>query len=220
MPRVRILPSILAADPGRLADACRQCVTAGADGVHIDIMDGHFVPNLSFGPATVAMARREVPGFDLNVHLMISNPDERAGAFLDAGADTLHIHIEPAVDHAAVLRGIRARGRVPGIVLNPATDIERILPFVPLVGEVLFMTVNPGFGGQAFLPDVLPKMRAFRRRFPDLDIAVDGGLNRDTVPLCGENGANVFHIGSGLFRAPDLAAEIAHFRKELARFHP
>jgi ribulose-phosphate 3-epimerase len=172
------------------------------------------VPNLSYGPAIVEMARRTV-GIHLNTHLMISNPDQRSESFLKAGSDTLHIHVEPAVDTAAVLRSIRAYGCRPGLVLNPDTPAERAAPFVSLLGEALFMTVYPGFGGQAFLPEVLPKIAAFRALHPALDIAVDGGLNAETILACARHGANVFHVGSWLFKQSDMAATIRSLREQV-----
>jgi ribulose-phosphate 3-epimerase len=197
MPVVKILPSVLGADPGNLEAACKTCVSAGADGIHVDVMDGHFVPNLAYGPGTVAMIDRVVDTH-LNVHLMITNPLDHAEAFIRAGSDTLTVHIEAEGDIAALLPKIRALGARPGIVLNPDTPLSRVLPVVDAVEEVLFMTVFPGFGGQSFIADAMPGIAELRAHYPGLDIAVDGGLNRETCRVAHEAGANVALIRSAL----------------------
>jgi ribulose-phosphate 3-epimerase len=211
MPELKINPSLLAADIGHLREGCQLCERAGADELHIDLMDGHFVPNMSFSPAVVAMARETV-SIPLNVHLMMTNPQEYVDAFCDAGANVLLVHIEPEFDHADVLRRIREKGVRAGIVLNPDTGLHAIDSVLDLVDEVLFMTVFPGFGGQSFLPNALPRIKALREQMPELDIAVDGGLNRDTCRQCLDHGANVFDVGSYLYKQPDMAAEIQALR--------
>ncbi len=214
IPPVRIHPSILAADVGHLYDACRRCEDAGGDEIHIDIMDGVFVPNVSFSPSVVEMARKAV-NIPLNVHLMMLRPDQYVDAFCDAGADTLLVHIESEHDAADTLQRIRDKGVRAGITLNPATTLDAIESVLPLCDEVLFMTVNPGFGGQAFMPEPLTRLAELRKRHPDLALAVDGGLNRETCKQSREHGANVFDIGSALFNPKDMAAEIRWLREAL-----
>jgi len=211
MPELKINPSLLAADIGRLREGSQLCENAGADELHIDLMDGHFVPNMSFSPAVVSMAREAV-SIPLNVHLMMTNPHDFVDAFCDAGADVLLVHIEPEYDHRETLSRIRERNVRSGIVLNPDTELEAIDSVLDLVDEVLFMTVFPGFGGQSFLPNALPRMKELREQRPDLNIAVDGGLNRDTCKQCLDHGANVFDMGSYLFKQDDMASEIEALR--------
>lgn len=215
--KLKILPSLLAADFGKLEAEAKKAELSGADALHIDIMDGHFVHNLSMGPDVVRMARKAVR-IPLNVHLMIDNPDVLAGSFMDAGATTILIHIELSCDIKGVLAAIRKRGVNAGITLNPDTPADAVYPVLDLVDEVLCMTVQPGYGGQAFRPEVLPKIRAIRRRLDAAgmakDIMVDGGVSRDTIAACAESGANSFVSGVALFRAPDMAAEMAVMRQK------
>jgi ribulose-phosphate 3-epimerase len=177
-------------------------------------MDGHFVPNLSMGPDIVAMARRTVK-IPLSVHLMVTRPDFFAEPFLKAGADLLLFQIEARCEPAPGLEFIRNFGRRAGIVLNPETPIEAIDGVLDRVDEVLFMTVHPGFGGQAFIPTVLPKIANLRARRPDLDISVDGGITVETAKACAKAGVNVFIAGTSLYRAADMAAETARMRREI-----
>lgn len=215
MPALLIHPSILAADVGHLYDACVRVEEAGADAIHIDLMDGVFVPNMSFSPSVVEMARKAV-SIPLNVHLMMVRPDQYVDAFCDAGASSLLIHIEPDYDHAETLKRIRGKGVKPGIVLNPDTELSAIEAVLPLVDEVLFMTVFPGFGGQSFLSEPLSRLKALRESYPELDISVDGGLNRETCKHSFDHGANIFDIGSSLFKPDDMAEEIRIMRDLLA----
>jgi len=215
--RTQILPSLLAADFGNLEAGARKAESSGGDALHLDIMDAHFVPNLSMGPDVVTMARRCVR-IPLSVHLMMTNPEHYVERFLDAGADSLMIHIEIAGDVGGTLRRIRELGKRPGIVLNPETPAENVFPVLDEADEALCMTVHPGYGGQAFIPEVLPKIRAIRDRTdamgrPDFDILVDGGIGRDTVADCARQGANAFVAGSSLYRADDMTAEIEFLRK-------
>lgn len=210
--KVKILPSLLAADFGHLEDACLAAEKAGSDGLHVDIMDGHFVRNLSMGPDVVRMARR-CTKLHLSVHLMVTRPDYYAGPFMEAGADTVLIHIEAQCDPAPILKAIRGQGRRAGITLNPETPAESVFGLLDQVDEVLCMTVHPGFGGQGFIREVLPKIAELRRRAPRLDISVDGGLNGSTSVEAAAQGANVFLVGTTLFDARDMAAAIRAIRE-------
>jgi ribulose-phosphate 3-epimerase len=215
--QIRILPSLLAADFGNLESGARKAADAGGDALHLDIMDGHFVPNISMGPAVVAMAHRCVK-IPLSVHLMITNPDEYIEKFIEAGADTLLIHIESDCDVVRTLDVIRDLGVRPGITLNPQTPAGDIFPVLEHADEVLCMTVNPGFGGQSFMSEVLPKIRAIRNfanshGMAELDIMVDGGIDVHTVMDCARHGANEFVAGSSLFGAVDMKAEVDLMRR-------
>ncbi len=216
---IRILPSILAADMANLEADCRRALTGAADGLHVDIMDGHFVPNLSMGPAVVAALRRAL-GADiwLHVHLMVERPDRYVEPFIKAGANTVLIHIESAGDIPATLQTIRERGARPGITLNPATPAAALDDVMgeALAEEILCMTVVPGFGGQSFMPEVLPKIAALRHRWPHIDISVDGGIDSETALACAAHGANVLLAGTSLFGATDLAGTLQAMRKGCA----
>ena len=216
---IKILPSLLAADFGNLEAGARKAAEAGGDGLHMDVMDGHFVPNITMGPDVVRMAKRAIK-IPLNVHLMISNPDKMAKVFGEAGAGSILIHIEVSCDIKAVLHEIRGMGIRPGITLSPDTPAEAIFPVLGDVDEVLCMTVRPGFGGQKFIPEVLPKIRKvraeLRRIGRNADVLVDGGINPETAVQCAAHGANVFVAGVYLYRSSDMAGEIAHLRKAAA----
>lgn len=212
---ILIYPSILAADMANLERDCRRALDGGADGLHVDIMDGHFVPNLSMGPAVVA-ALRQALGSDveLHVHLMITDPGRYAPAFIKAGANTVLIHIEAAGDIPATLQAIRDQGIRAGITVNPETPAASIQDLVTAnaVDEVLCMTVHPGFGGQSFIESVLPKMKEIRSWAPQLPISVDGGIDQESAPRSAGAGANVLLAGTSLFAAPDMTAAISTMR--------
>ena len=214
--KTEILPSLLAAEFGRLADEIVRAEASGADALHLDIMDPHFVPNISFGPDVVALAKRTAPSFFRNVHLMLSRPDLMLETFARAGAQTIQIHVEADCNIHVELKRIRALGVRAGIVLNPETPVETLLPYLDEVDEVLVMTVHPGHGGQSFIADCVPKVAWLRKRRPELDIMVDGGINAETAVLAAKAGANQFVAGSYLFRQADMTAAVSDLRARLA----
>jgi len=213
MTKIEILPSLLAADFGALADEIRRAEASGADALHIDIMDPHFVPNLSFGPDVVALARRTAPGFPRNVHLMMSRPDLYLEKFVSAGADSVQIHVEADCDVHDALACVRALGAKNAIVFNPETPAEAVLPYLGEVDGVLVMTVHPGYGGQAFIEECLPKIARVRAAAPSLDLMVDGGVNTATAARAAAAGANQLVAGSYLFAQKDMAAAVAGMRE-------
>jgi len=213
MPKIEIMPSILAADMGNLEAAIRQCERAWADQIHMDIMDGVFVPNISMGPAVVAMANG-VTNLPMDVHLMLLQPQKHIEAFAKAGADTILIHIEADCDVEDTLKKIRELGCKSGITVNPPTPVDSIFRCLEkgLADEVLIMSVNPGFGGQKYIAAAEAKVAEIRRRYPDLLISIDGGIDLETVKPAAAHGANLFVAGTSLFKAPDMKAAVAQMR--------
>ena len=211
---VQVAPSLLSADFAALGDSVRAVEDAGADLLHLDVMDGSFVPNISYGPVVVAAVKR-VARTPLDVHLMIEEPVRYVDAFADAGADWLTVHVEACTDVAETLDAIRARGMRPGITLRPGTPFGDVEPFLAVVDLVLVMTVEPGFGGQSYLADQEPKLTRARQLRADsgLDyvIEVDGGIGPDTAARAVEAGAEILVAGSALFGADDIPALIRDF---------
>ena len=219
MSRFRIAPSILSADFGRLAEEVRAAERAGADWIHLDVMDGHFVPNLTIGPDVVSAVSR-VTSLPRDVHLMVENPERFVEPFADAGATALGVHVETCPHLHRTLQQIKDRGLRCCVVLNPATPASAVEPVLPLVDQVLVMTVNPGFGGQSFLPETLPKLSRIRADLdaagrPDADLVVDGGIGPATVEQVARHGANVFVMGNAFFTAPDYKTLVDQIRQQL-----
>ncbi|HEY4281990.1 MAG TPA: ribulose-phosphate 3-epimerase [Chthoniobacterales bacterium] len=212
-----VAPSILAADFARLADQIVQVEQAGADRIHCDVMDGHFVDNISFGPAVVGVVRK-LTSLPVEAHLMIEHADHYLPRFIEAGADWITVHVEPEAKHdvSATLKQIRSAGRRAGLTFNPATPFSAVEPFLDDIDLLLVMTVQPGFGGQAFRPEMMEKVdRAAawkKQRQSSLDIEVDGGINPETARISTEHGANVLVAGTSIFNTKDYAAAIRALR--------
>jgi len=210
-----LAPSLLASDHAALGKSAEAVAGLGLKWLHLDMMDGHFVPNLSFGPETLASLRRDGSTLFFDTHLMLSEPHKFVEPFAKAGASRITIHIEPDYDHGAALRAIRGHGCRAGIALNPGTPAEAVEPFLSQVDLVLVMTVQPGFGGQSFRGDMLPKIAQVDRwraeRKLDLRIEVDGGIDVASAALCRAKGADTFVAGTSFFAAPDRAAFAAAF---------
>ena len=214
---VQISPSILAADFARLGDEVRALDDAGADMIHLDVMDGHFVPNISFGPDVIASIRT-FTNRPLDVHLMTSPVDPLVPAFVEAGADIVTVHPEAGPHVHRTLQNIRAAGKRAGLAINPGTSSDVIDPVIDLVDLVLVMTVNPGFGGQRFIESQLAKIREIRERIDrsgyPIDLSVDGGINPGNAPCCIAAGANILVAGTSVFHGagPDYAENINRLR--------
>ncbi len=210
---IKIAPSILAGDFGNLAVEAKKAEDAGADLLHVDIMDGHFVPNLTVGPQAVG-AIRKATKLPLDVHLMLTNPDKYIDAFAAAGADMISVHVEAQHDLPQTIERLRAKGVKPGIVFNPDTPFEMPEGIVDKINMVLFMSVYPGFGGQKFISSVLDKIRKAKETLSprNIDIEIDGGINLETGKAAVEAGANVLVAGTALYGSPDMKKTLSQMK--------
>ena len=212
---IKIAPSILSAAFAKLGEEIKDVERGGADYIHVDVMDGHFVPNITIGPLIVE-AIRPITKLPLDVHLMIENPDQYIEAFANAGADYITVHVEACKHLHRTISLIKSMDVKAGVVLNPATPVSMIQHIIKDIDMVLLMSVNPGFGGQSFIPEVLPKIREVKKmaeRFnPTLEIEIDGGVNEETAKLCIEAGANVLVAGSAVYNKADRKQAIEAIR--------
>ena len=220
MQAIKIAPSILSADFSRLKEEIHAVEAAGADWLHVDVMDGHFVPNITIGPVVVEWVRK-VSNIPLDVHLMITDPDKYAPEFIKAGADWVSIHPETCADPNSSLKKIRALGAKASVAVNPDVPLARVESCFSDADMVLMMSVFPGFAGQAFIPEVLPKIAALRSLIDERKLAllieVDGGIKTDNIDLVVRAGAEVIVSGSGIFKSPDYAATVHAMRMKVGK---
>lgn len=213
---IKIAPSILAANFSKLAEEVIEVEKAGAELIHIDVMDGHFVPNITMGPIVVE-ALRPVTNLPLDVHLMIENPDLYIESFAKAGADYITVHVEACTHLHRTIQLIRSFGVKPGVVLNPHTPVESIQHILEDIDMVLFMTVNPGFGGQKFIHSVVPKVQQLsdiiKEKGLNIEIEIDGGINAETIIPCAEAGATIFVAGSAIYSKTDRSAALQEIKE-------
>ncbi|MDW8033838.1 MAG: ribulose-phosphate 3-epimerase [Nitrososphaerota archaeon] len=219
MSRIKIAPSILSADFARLADEIKRVESVGVDLIHVDIMDAHFVPNMTIGPPVVKCIRKETK-LPLETHLMVDKPDWFVEEMAKVGVDIITIHIESTKNPLGLIKRIRELGLKPGVSLNPSTQAESVLNMLSEVDMVLVMTVNPGFGAQEFMPETIPKIRTIRRNIHlmglnNVELAVDGGINVKTAPIAVRAGATMLVAGSAIYDTPDVEKAVLDLRKSV-----
>ncbi|MBO3839443.1 MAG: ribulose-phosphate 3-epimerase [Thermoproteota archaeon] len=221
--KIKIAPSILSADFARLADEIKKVESAGVDLIHVDVMDAHFVPNMTIGPPVVKCIRKETK-LPLETHLMVDKPEWFIEEMAKAGADIITIHVESTRHPFNLIKRIRELDLKPGVSLNPATGVEAVTGLLNLVDIVLVMTVNPGFGAQEFMPETLPKITTLRKNIHSMglnnvEIAVDGGINVKTAPIAVKAGATMLVAGSAIYEAPDIVKAVWELRKSVEEVH-
>lgn len=217
-----IAPSILAADFANLGCNCKRVVDTGdVEWLHLDVMDGHFVPNISLGPPIISSLRKQFPRegdkpIVFDCHMMVSEPDEWIEEIAKAGGDSYTFHFEATKDPARVIKKIKEHGLKAAMAIKPKTPVEEVFPYAEDLDMVLVMTVEPGFGGQKFMPDMMPKVETLREKYPNLDVQVDGGLGKDTIQPAADAGANVIVAGTSVFKPEDPKPVVQHLKQTVA----
>lgn len=217
-PKCKIGPSILNADLSCLANECQKLLECGSDYLHLDVMDGHFVPNLTFGAPLVKCLRKKIPNAFFDMHMMVAKPEQWVKDMADAGADQYTFHLEATDKPLELIQMIKDAGMKVGIGIKPGTPVEGVLPFVDLVDMVLVMTVEPGFGGQKFMSDMMPKVKHLRNTYKSLDIEVDGGLGPSTIDTAAEAGANMIVSGSAIISSKEPQQVISVLKESVNKW--
>eukprot|EP00127_Corallochytrium_limacisporum_P007193 Clim_evm66s243 gene=Clim_evmTU66s243 len=214
----KIGPSVLASDLSRLTEESQKVLDAGADYLHLDVMDGHFVPNITFGAPVIKCLRKNIPNAFFDCHMMVSEPEKWVADIADAGADQFTFHLEATKDPGALIRQIKDAGMKVGIGIKPGTPVEDILPYADGADMLLVMTVEPGFGGQSFMEDMMPKVSTLRQKYPTKDIEVDGGLGPSTIDAAAKAGANMIVAGSSVYKVDDPTDVIKLMRESVETY--